>query len=93
MKYELKDVGRALALHVYFGELVLRKSTPLGKGNLPPFDQEKLQSLVTNIHDHPSFASMNIKDFQQLVKKKIFPSIAHLCKELRNRHEARKKRV
>ena len=39
VKYELKDVGklsRALALHVYFGESVLRDSIPCGKGNLPP---------------------------------------------------------
>ena len=92
VKYERKDVGklgRALA-HVYFGESVLRESTPCGKGNLPALDKEKLRSLVTNIHHHPSFSSMNIKDFQELVKKKIYPSIAHLCKELRNRHEARK---
>jgi hypothetical protein len=93
VKYELKDVGklgRALALHVYC-EAVLRESTPSGnvKRNLP-LDQEKLRSLVTNIHHHSSFASMNIRDFQQLVKKKIVPSIAHLCKELCSRHELKK---
>ena len=94
VKYELRDVGklgRALALNVYFGEAVLRESTPSGniKRNLP-LDQEKLRSLVTNIHHHSSFSNMNIRDFQQLVKKKILPSIAHLCKELRTRHDLKK---
>ena len=86
-EYERKDagkLGRALAVHVYFGESVLRESTPCGKGKLPPLNKQKLQNLVMDIHHHPSFASMNMKDFQELVKSKIYPSIAHLCKELRN---------
>ena len=95
VKYELKGVGilgRALALHVYFGEAVLHESTPSGnvRCNLLPLDQENLRSLVTNIHHHSSFSRMNIRDFQQLVKKKIVPSIENLCKELRTRHELKK---
>jgi hypothetical protein len=88
--YDVKDVGklgRALASHVYFGESVLRVSTPCGdiKRGLVALDQAKLRNLVTDIHHHPSFACLSITDFEQLVKKKIFPSIAHLCKELRTR--------
>ena len=64
------------------------KSSGNVRRNLP-LDQEKLRSLVTNIHHHCSFSSMNIRDFQQLVKKKIGAAIAHLCKELRTHNELR----
>ena len=88
--YAIKDVGklgRALAVQSFFGESVLRVSTPRGdrKRGLQALDPEKLKSLLNSIHHHPSFASLSLMDFQELVRKKIIPSIAHYCKEFRNK--------
>ena len=89
--YSIKDVGklgRALAAQSFFGDSVLRVSTPRGdsKRGLQPLDPEKLHSLVNAIHHHPSFTSLSVTDFQELVGKKILPSIAHYCKKLRTRY-------
>ena len=73
--YAIKDVGklgRALAVQSFFGESVLRVSTPRGdrKRELQALDPEKLKFLLNSIHHHPSFASLSLMDFQELVRKK-----------------------
>ena len=89
--YTTKDVGRlgrALAVHSFFGESVLRESTSRGDSlrGLQPLDPEKLHTLCSTIQHHPSFSTLTMTDFQELVKKKIIPSISNYCKELRTRH-------
>ena len=83
--YDTKDIGRlgrALAVHSFFGESVLRASTPRGDSvrKLLPLDPEKLYNLCNTIQRHPSFSGLS------MTKKKIIPSISHYCKELRTRH-------
>ena len=83
--YDTKDIGRlgrALAVHSFFGESVLRASTPRGDSvrKLLPLYPEKLYNLFNTIQRHPSFSGLS------MTKKKIIPSISHYCKELRTRH-------
>ena len=77
--------ARALASRVVFGDDILRQSTFKGdsRRGLDMLDRGKLSQLFTLIHRHPSFADWSKTDFDTLVKKKIIPSISHLCKELR----------
>ena len=77
--------ARALASRVVFGDDILHRSTFKGdsRRGLEMLDRTKLNRLFTLIHCHPSFADWTKADFDVLVKKKIIPSISHLCKELR----------
>ena len=66
---------------------MLAGSTPRGDSvrGLQPLDQEKLRNLCSAIQCHPSFSGLSMDEFKELVKDKLIPSIAHLCKELRYR--------
>ena len=76
--------ARTLASRSVFGDNVLRRSTFKGdsKRGLEMLDKTKLTHLFTVIHNHPSFANYTRMEFNDVVKKKIMPSLQHLCKEL-----------
>ena len=77
--------ARALASRSLFGDDVLQRSTLRGdtKRGLQMLDKTKLYQLFAIVHRHPSFSNYSKVEFDTLVKKKILPSITHLCKELR----------
>ena len=85
--YTKKDVGRlgrALAVNVYFVDDVLMQSTPRGDKSrgLSALDPVKLNSIMSTIHHHPSFANLTKTEFNTLVQHHIIPSIRDYCKEL-----------
>ena len=78
-------VARALASRSVFGNDVLCRSTFNGdyKRGLQMLDRTKVAELLTLIHQHPSFSHYSKTEFNAVAKKKIIPSIGHLCKVLR----------
>ena len=84
-EHNVGKLARALACRAVFGNEVLKKSTVTGdyKRGLKMLDKKKLTELCSIVHQHPSFSNMTRTDFNALAKKKIIPSLSHMCKELR----------
>ena len=60
MKKDVGQLGRALAVNVFFGDDVLVQSTPRGDKSrgLSALDPVKLSSIMSIIRHHPSFANL-----------------------------------
>ena len=84
-EHNVGKLARALACRAVFGTEVLKKSTVTGdyRRGLKMLDKKKLTELCSIVHQHPSFSNMTRTDFNALAKRKIIPSLSHMCKELR----------
>lgn len=82
-------LAQALACHSVFGIKVLKESTVTGdlKRGLKMLDKKKLTEMCSIIHQHPFVLPFNMNRFNALAKKRIIPSISHMCKELRRHKE------
>ena len=82
-EHDVGKLARALAVRAIFGTDVLRVSTLTGdlKRGLKMLDKNKLTELCSVVHRHPSFRNYSRAEFDEIVTKRILPSLSHMCKE------------